>query len=51
MEPVEFRDMEYVMAVHEEQSFSGAARKHFISPAGLKPGGAEGGKKPGGDAL
>ena len=31
MEPVEFRDMEYVMAVHEEQSFSGAARKHFIS--------------------
>ena len=32
MEPVEFRDMEYVMAVHEEQSFSGAARKHFISP-------------------
>lgn len=29
---VEFRDMEYVMAVHEEQSFSGAARKHFISP-------------------
>ena len=27
MEPVEFRDMEYVMAVHEEQSFSGAARK------------------------
>ena len=31
MESVEFRDMEYVMAVHEEQSFSGAARKHFIS--------------------
>ena len=31
MEPVEFRDMEYVMAVHEKQSFSGAARKHFIS--------------------
>ena len=31
MDPVEFRDMEYVMAVHEKQSFSGAARKHFIS--------------------
>lgn len=31
MEPVEFRDMEYVMAVCEEQSFSGAARKHFVS--------------------
>lgn len=51
MESVEFRDMEYVMAVHEEQSFSGAARKHFISQPVLSRVVAEGGKKPGGDAL
>lgn len=35
MEPVEFRDMAYVMAVYEERSFSRAAEKHFISQPAL----------------
>lgn len=35
MEPVEFRDMAYVMAVYEEKSFSRAAEKHFISQPAL----------------
>lgn len=51
MEPVEFRDMEYVMAVHEEQSFSGAARKHFISPPVLSRVVRKVERNLGGDAL
>lgn len=35
MEPVEFRDIEYIMAVYEERSFSRAAQKRFISQPAL----------------
>lgn len=35
MEPIEFRDMAYVMAVYEERSFSRAAERCYISQPAL----------------
>lgn len=35
MEPIDFRDIEYVMAVYDEKNFSRAARKCYISQPSL----------------
>lgn len=35
MDPVEFRDIAYILAVSEEQGFSRAAEKYYISQPAL----------------